>query len=379
MGKFFQEVSLRDSKQSIASMASECKTGITLHDMAPQFYNRLYKDQKTKRMHDANFAFVMSKLSKLHNLTYEPLYNTTYAQDIPIEVGGGMVDFVDYFSVEWAGMPTESQNLTGNNVNVVPRVNAKLNHEAVPVYNFEIAYDIKFVEIDKLNKLQFTKSLEAIYKDAILAGWDLFCDKISYFGANGNDGLFTSPKIHTTILPQGTQDATQKGFKSMKDEEIVATINGIMSYYLINSNNNLDLLPDVFLMPQTDAAELTGRYSDLFTNTLRQFLMVNNIGIDEMKAAGLDGYLPKFRGRARLESMGTNEAGRIVTYKYDKKYVRLDITYPVQMYYTAPNIDKLCYTTFFVGQVSALQFPYNEKQTEVGAVSYWDFAKPTSD
>lgn len=371
----FQRVTLNDSNESVVSKYSECKQGLSLRDMYPGFAAKRY-NEKTQKLHDANFAFVMTKLSKIHNKVYEPKHNVTYAQDVPIDVGGGMVDYVDHFSVEWIGMPTENQALTGNNVNTLQRVNAKLNHKAVNVYNFEMAYDIKFIEIDKLNKVAFQKALEAIYKDGIMAGWDMFCDKIAYLGVNGNDGLLNNANVITTVLPLGTADKTQKGFQAMTDQEVVSVINGILSYYLINTNNNLDLLPDVFLLPMTDASELSQRYSSLYTSTLRQFLMNFNVGVDEAVAAGYDNYKIKLRGRARLNDMGQDGAGRIVAYKFDKDYVRMDVPYPVQVYYTAPNIERACYTTIFVGQVSEVQLPYNTSNSEIGAVTYWDFTKP---
>lgn len=368
----FTPVSLRDTKDSVLNTHYESKTGISLRDTNLGYFNSVYKDAAARKLHDANFAFVMTQLSKIHNKTYEPKYNITFAQDIPVDVGGGLVDFVDYFTVDWAGMPTEQQNLTGNNVNILPRVNAKLNHKKVDVYNFEIAYDIKFIEIDKLNKLTFTKSLEAIYKDGITAGWDLFCDKIAYEGADGTYGLFTHPNVVTSVVPQGTKDSTKDGFAAMTDEEIVSVINGILSYYLINTNNNLELLPDKILLPTTDATELSSRFSALYSNTLRRFLMDYNVGADEALSSGLANYKLKINGRPRLNGAGTLAGGRIVAYRMNKDYVRLDMPYPIQNYYTGPNVDKGCYTTIFVGQISQIQLPYNENSEEIGAVTYWD-------
>lgn len=368
MENIMTQISLRDSANSIAHDAAECKKGISLRDANPGLYKSLGKTN----IHDANFAFVMTELSKLHEKVYEPKFNTTYAQDVPIKVGGGMVDYVDFFTVDWIGMPTDA-NLAGNNVNLIPKVNAKLNHKKVNVHNFEIAYEIKFIEVDKLEKVNFAKSIEAIYKDAILAGWDLFCDKIAYEGTNGNDGLFTSTNVVTTVIPRGTADATATGFAQMTDAEIVSTLNGILSFYLINTNNNIDLLPDTFLLPTNDATELSSRFSTLYSNTLRNFLMEFNVGLDEARAAGMDNYKLKIRGRSRLNGAGTNSAGRIVAYKFNEDYVRMDIPYPVQVYYTGPNTDKLCYTTYFVGQVSDIQLMYNVNSTDLGAVTYWDF------
>lgn len=375
--QIFQQVSLRDSTESIAATHGEQKLGIKLRDWAPAVYHQLYKDPVKARIHDANFAFVMTTLSKLHNKQYQPKVNYTYAQDIPIDVGGGMVDFVDYFSVEWAGQPTEDQNVMGNNVNIIPRVNAKLNHTAVEVYNFEIAYDMKFIEVDKLEKISFQKAVEAIYKDAIMAGWDQFCDRIAYEGRAGVDGFINNANVPVNEIPAGSKDATKSGFEGMTDEEIVSFINGVLNLYLTNTNQNIEMLPDTLLLPTKDAAILSSRFSALYTATLREFIMKHNIGIDEAVAAGVNNYVLKIRGRARLNGVGTHSAGRIIAYKFDKDYVRMDIPYPIQSYYTAPNIDKACYTTYFVGQVSRIQLPYNENAETFGAVSYWDFNSTT--
>ena len=372
MGEIFKELSLRDSAVSVVDSYKESKRGISFGDMSPSGFRKMYPTEAARKLHDGNFAFVMTNLSKIHTKVYEPKWNTTYAQDVNIEIGGGLVDFVDFFSVEWSGMPTKEQNLTGNNVNIIPRVNAKLNHEKVNVYNFEIAYDMKFIEIDKLNKVNFQKALDAIYKDAILAGWDIFCDEIVYEGADGSNGLFTSDsRVITSVVPQGSLDATKDGLKAMTDTEIVGFFNGVLSYYLLNTNNNIALLPDKFLLPVSDATELSSRFSTLYTATLREFLMKHNVGIDEAEAAGFK-YKINISGRSRLNGKGTLGGGRIVAYKLDADYVRVDIPFPVQSYYTGPNIDKMCYSTYFVGQISDVQLPYNKNSSELGAVTYWD-------
>ena len=49
--------------------------------------------------------------------------------------------------------------------------------------------------------------------------------------------------------------------------------------------------------------------------------------------------------------------------------------YPMQHYITLPNIDKMSYTSAFVGQVSEIQLPYNTSNEELGIVTYYDFTK----
>ena len=66
-------------------------------------------------------------------------------------------------------------------------------------------------------------------------------------------------------------------------------------------------------------------------------------------------------------------------YEKDKSFVRLDIPYPMQHFITLPNIERMSYTSAFVGQVSEIQMPYNDGKTggenDLGVVSYYDFTK----
>lgn len=365
------QINLKDRKMHASSFQYD-PAGISVFDASPTMAKKLVGD---RRLHDSNFAFVQTSLAKLHEKVYEPKWNTTYAQDIPVKVGGGLVDFVEYYTVEWAGQGDET-TLVGNNVNQVQRVNAKANANKVDVFTYEIAYGLKFIEVEKLNKVNFTKSLEAIYKDAIVAGFDIFVNKIAYLGANGNDGLFTSDsRVPVSVIPAGTLDASATGFAQMTDSEVVALINGIISDSLIQSNMNLALIPDNILMPVEDATELTSRFSTLYTATLREFIMGHNMGIDESVAAGVENYRLKLKGRPQLSGMGTNSHGRIVAYRYDEDFLRLDIPYAISLYITLPDITNAEYVSLFVGQVSQIQMMYNTDAADLTApIKYYDFA-----
>lgn len=367
----FRHINLKDNQMQASSYAYN-PAGISVFDASPNLASKLVNNRK---LHDSNFAFVQTALAKLHEKVYEPKWNATYAQDIPVKVGGGLVDFVEYYTVEWAGQGDDT-TLVGNNVNQIQRVNAHANANKVDVFTYEIAYGLKFVEVEKLNKINFTKSLEAIYKDAIVAGFDMFVNKIAYIGANGNDGLFTSDeRVPVSVIPAGTLAPTATGFAQMTDGEIVGLINGIISDSLIQSNMNLSLIPDTFLLPVVDATELTSRFSTLYTATLREFIMEHNLGIDESKAAGDTTYRLKLKGRPALENIGTNKHGRIVAYRFNEDFLRLDIPYAISLYITLPDITNAEYVSLFVGQVSQIQLPYNTDNADLTApVKYYDFA-----
>ena len=105
------------------------------------------------KVHDANFAFLSTTLAKLHTKTYTPKVHFTYAKDVPVDTGGGFVDYVEYFSVDWAGIMNDTRNVFGNNGNIIPRINASMTQNRVPVYTYEIGYDLRFVELEKMKQL----------------------------------------------------------------------------------------------------------------------------------------------------------------------------------------------------------------------------------
>ena len=204
-------------------------------------------------------------------------------------------------------------------------------------------------------------------EEKIVAGWDLFVQKVAYTGINGGTGLFNNDHVYKQTITN--TDTTGKGFEGLSDAEIVSFFNGVFETYLLNSNMNIGLLPDTFLVPTFVGKDLSSRFSALYTSTLRKFLIEHNLGVDES-----DGDVKvTISSRPALDTMGVASKGRIVAYKKDKTFVRIDMPYPMQHYITLPNIDKMSYTSAFVGQVSEVQLPYNTTATELGVVTYWDF------
>lgn len=317
-------------------------------------------------IHDENFAFLSTTLAKLHAKVYEPKAYFTYKEDIDINVGGGFVDYVEYYTVDWAGIVAEFRNLVSNNANFIPRVNAGLSQKTAKVFTYEVAYDLRFVELEKAKKLTLAKSIEEIYRNAILVGWDMFVQKIAYTGLNGANGLFNSANVKVqTIDNTGT---TGQGFEGLSDDAVVAFFNGIFELYLSESNMNVSIMPNRILVPMFVMTDLVSRFSTLYIQSLLGFIKEHNLGTAQGSK-----FEVEIVGRPDLNSMGTMSKGRIVAYKKDADFARIDIPYPVQHYITLPNIDKMSYTSAFVGQVSEVQMPYNTSNAEFGPVTYWDF------
>lgn len=349
-----------------ADSVSEEKRGkcISVKDM---YGLKTYKSMVTDaRVHDDNFAFLTSNLAKLHTDLVQPLVHTTWAKDIPAETGGGFVDFVEWHSVDWAGIMNANRNIVGNGVNYIPRVNASMNQHLARVYTFEVAYDLRFIELEKLNKLRLQKSIQEIYKTSILAGWDYFVQSVAYLGVNGSTGFFNSTTVSTTsVTNTGT---TGKGFAGLSDGAVVAFFNGIYERYLSESNMNIAVLPDTILVPTYVYSDLVSRFSPLYTSNLLEFIVTHNMGNGQDSTFKLS-----IQPRPALNDLNGGK-GRVVAYRKAKEFVRIDIPYPMQHYVTLPNIERSAYTSMFVGQVSDVQLPYNASDADFGPVTYWDFS-----
>jgi len=358
-------ISINDS--AYTNYADRSGRTISIKDANSGLYNTWSPSRK--RIHDANFAFLQNALSKLDPTLYKPKLFITYGEDMDIVEGGGLVDYVHYFTADWSGIADELNNLFGNQANYIPRINAGMDQKSIKVYTFELAYDLRFIDMEKANKLSLPQSIEAMYKDAVLAGFDLFANRIAYLGVGGKGGLFTSENVQVnslTLSPTTVESAT--------DADLLALLNGILATYMTPETFNLDVLPDQMLVPTFFGKALSERTSELYAKSLRNYFLTNNLAIDEAEAHGLKNFKLTIKTRPQLDSLGVNDTGRIVVYKKNPDFVKLHIPYAVQQYYTGPNVDKMAYTTLFVGQVSEIQLPYNTDDSAFGAVNYFDFA-----
>lgn len=317
-------------------------------------------------MHDANFAFLSTQLAKLYNQPLEPKLNFTYMEDVPIDVGGGFVDYVTSYQIDYAGIANQARNNAGNSANYIPRVNAGMVQVNYTVYTFELAYDIRFIELEKMKKLTLQKSLESIYQNVIMSCWNSYVEQVAYFGAEGSHGgLFNSDKVPVNVAGLKKSEILAE---TVTDAQLAGIFNGILMQACTTSNNNFRAIPDTFLIPAWLYTVLNGRFSNLYNNSLLDFLRGHNV------ITAQTGKPITITLRKGLDTLGSANVGRIVAYKKDKEFVRIDMPYPMKHYVTLPNMERMGYTSAFVGQVSEIQFPYTNGTADTASpVQYYDF------
>lgn len=357
---------LNDSAEALDVVKRNRSKCISLKDADPVYYKNRINNHK---LHDANFVTLTSTLMKVLPELVEPITSTTYQDDIDVEVGGGFVEMVTYYSVDWYGIVKNTLNMASNNTNIAPRVNASLRQHKAEVYTWEIAYDLRFIDLEKMKKIELTKSITDIYKDIIVANFDIFCETIAYVGKEGGYGLFNCPNVKT--YGGISKSALMNADETIAIPAICSFINGIFNAVLTETGFNRNMLPDHILVPTWLGSKMSSIRSDLFTSNLRAFLENYNYGKDE--SIEPDKFKLVIRSRAQLDTLGNDGLGRVVAYPKQRKFVRMDMTYPLNMFYTGPNTERASYTTFFVGQISAVQLPYNTDNSSYGAVTYWEF------
>lgn len=316
---------------------------------------------------DAGFNFLTSELQKINPEVYKPLIHTTYAEDVDIDVGGGWVDYITYYKADYAAIASWAKNLVGDSANIVPRVNVGLEQGNAKVYTFELGYDLRFVQLKKLDKLKLGRDIQSIYSDIMYAAWDLFVQENVYLGVNGSTGMFNNTTTVPVNLTGISKAAVEAG--TVTDEQLNSIVNGIIRTSMDASNRNPAVIPNRLAVPTWFTSALADRMSALYTDNLLGYLKVHNL-------ANGEGLIEKLEivGRSALNNLGTAGAGRIVAYRKDKRFVKVDMPVPFQHLITLPNMERMAYTTVFAGQVSEVQFPYNGSSSDAFApVQYYDF------
>src|SRR5690606_28285183 len=121
---------------------------------------------------------------------------------------------------------------------------------------------------------------------------------------------------------------------------LIALFNGIIKQYLDDTNGNLKVLPNKFLVPTFVGRVLTDRASALLADNLRNFILKNNLASAEALAAGDKEFKISIESRPMLDKLGIGGKGRIVAYNDDPMFVKFHIPYGLKSYMTLPNINK---------------------------------------
>ncbi len=298
-------------------------------------------------------AFLVSELEKRDTLIREPLTSVTYPRDVPIDVGGGWVDYVSAMSVAY-GLTNGAQNspVHAGGANNVPVVQASYDKGLFKAHTFAAALRIMFVDMAKSNFIG--RSIEQLLTSGVRMAYDKHMDANTYVGmeAYGTTGLLNDPDaVETTAAGNGAATPSTK-WADKTPAQILRDINDALSAAWLAAEYDHSAVPNHILLPFEQYAYLLNTpVSDLATESILDYVMKNNI------AAKSGGTL--YIGATRwCKGAGTGGTDRMAVYINDRRFVKLDELVPLSRVMTSPNAAEVCYDTSYMANVSEVQLFY---------------------
>lgn len=298
-------------------------------------------------------AFLASELEKRDTMIREPLTSVTYPRDIPIDVGGGWVDYVSAMSVAY-GLTNGAQNgpVNAGRANNIPVVQANLDKGLFKAHTFAAALRVMFVDMAKSNFIG--RSLDQLLSQGVRLAYDKHMDANVYVGMEeyGTTGLINDPDaVETTAASNGATTPSTKWADKTPDQ-ILADINAALTGAWAAAEYDESGIPNHILLPYDQYTYIMNtKVTDLATETILDFIMKNNIATKNGR-----GF---FIGGVRwLKGAGTGGTDRMVVYNNDRRFVKLDELVPLSRVMTSPNAGEVCYDTAYMANISEVQLFY---------------------
>lgn len=105
----------------------------------------------------------------------------TYPRDVPIETGGGWVDFASALSVQYGVTGGSGDSpITAGGANGIPIVQASLDKGLFKAHVYSVALRIMFVDMQKSSYIG--RSLDQLLQEGVRLSYDKHMDENVYAG-----------------------------------------------------------------------------------------------------------------------------------------------------------------------------------------------------
>lgn len=295
---------------------------------------------------DSGLAFLEKELEKTDAHILEPLHATTYARDMPIRTGGGIVEGVRQLAVNYgnAGAVNGEESIIGGQTNNIPVMQADLSEDVWKTYIFSEVLKIGFFDDMKMQKIG--RSLQEMLDKGIHLHYDQYLQKNVYFGMKGHGG---TGLINNANVARYSRTID---FQNDTADEILAIINEAQLYTWEQSAFEITGMANHILIAPADFAALVHRKVGVTGDkSILTYLLENNIG----KNQGRDLVIVPCN---ECTGAGTDGANRIVAYANDEDRIRMDITLPLKRWITEASVQQMAYFTPYYAQYSEVQFLY---------------------
>lgn len=305
-------------------------------------------------------AFLTSELEKRDPIIRQPLTSVTYPRDVPIETGGGWVEFASAMSVQYGVTGGSGDStITAGGANGIPIVQASLDKGLFQAHVYSVALRIMFVDMQKSSYIG--RSLDQLLQEGVRLSYDKHMDENVYagFAQYGTYGLVNHPDVTETTVADGAKGTSN--WKDKTPDEILLDINTAISATWEAAGFDTAAIPNHILVPYEQYLYLLNtKVSDLATKSILDYLLENNIVNKEGKGQLFIG------ATAWCKGAGTGGKDRMVVYVNHERYIGLDELVPLNRIMTQPNVAHVCYDTAYMANISEIKMMYPN------TVTYWD-------
>lgn len=304
-------------------------------------------------------AFLASELEKRDPLIRKPLTSITYPRDIPIETGGGWVDYVSAMSVAY-GLTGGSGSgaVQAGGANGLPVVQANVDKGLFKAHVFAVTLRVMFQDMQRATFIG--RSIDQMLTDGVRMSYDKHNDQNVYMGLTeyGTTGLLNDPDVTETTVADGAKG--NGNWITKTPAEILNDVNTAITQTWAQAEYDLDALPNHILLPYEQYTHILNTpVSDLAAKSIYDYIMENNV------ASKNGGNL--FIGATRwCKGAGAGDTDRMVVYCNHKRFVKLDELVPLNRVMSSPNVENVCYDTAYMANVSEVQVFYPQ------TMMYWD-------
>ena len=311
---------------------------------------------------DSGMIFLEGELEKRDERLREPLASVTWPRDIPVRTGGGFVENVASFAVNYATSGGATSGVHGRETSNVPVMQADIARDSFRVFTWSHVLKVPIVEQEMM--LKIGRSLDDILDRGIHLAHDKQIEQSVYTGlsAFGTTGLVNNAKVTADTAAPHTSGGTDTQWSKKTAAEIIKDINTALNatwaacdYDVSGMANHILLPPAQFALLRSTAVSANGERS------IYAYLMENNIAAEQ-------GVSLSIHPCRWCVGAGASGADRMVCYCNNEDRVRFDITVPLHRVMTQPSAADLAYMTPYMSQFSEVQWLFTEHARYVDGI-----------
>jgi hypothetical protein len=298
------------------------------------------------------YTALKAELEKEHPEINEPLGGSTWARDIPFEMGGGFLEYVSNWYAEFQTADQDEDSIITSETNTISVMQGGFSKEAVQTFTYGKMLRLSWLAMQKMMNIGTTsRDIKSLLERGIGKHWNKWIDRGVYYGFQkyGGTGLVNSPLITSSLAAQSATTGNSRLWTGKTQAEILADVNNLINSVLANIGYDEDAIPDTVGLPWANYTYISGQtVTNAADKSTLNFLRQNNI-LTEM---GKQLTIVPMR---QLIGAGAGATNRAIAYKKDKDTLQFDMTVPLNSLPEQMQNKDMAYFTPFVGQISQLQ------------------------